>query len=87
MLDWPLKKTINMGKFSKKYPHLIWWIENQGYIEIGEDDFSYSLLRVLDPGGLCWEGEYSETIDDALEAAEAFLKEELQQRFGVKLEK
>ena len=75
-----------MGKFSKKYPHLTWWVENQGRIEIGEDDYSTSLLRLNDPGGTCWEDEESESIDEALEAAENFLKEELPNRFGLTLE-
>lgn len=78
-------KKLNMSKFTKKYPHLTWWVENQGYIEIGEDDYSTSWLRLLDPGGLCWEDDDSETIDEALNAAEDFLKEELPSRFGATL--
>ena len=81
------EKDQAMSKFSKKYPHLTWWVENQGYIEIGEDDYSTSWLRLLDPGGTCWEDEDSETIDEALDAAEDFLKEELPSRFGVTLKK
>lgn len=74
-----------MSKFSKKYPRLTWWVENQGYIEIGEDDYSTSLLRLLDPGGTCWEDEESESVDEALDAAEDFLGKELPSRFGVML--
>lgn len=76
-----------MRKFSKKYPHLTWWVENQGRIEIGADDFSTLLLRLIDPGGTCWEDDDSKTIDEALKAAERFLEEELLERFGVTLEK
>jgi hypothetical protein len=68
--------------FSKKYPHVAWWIENHGWVELGADEGSTSLIRILDEGGLCWEDEESDSIDDALKSAEAFLKEEMLDRFG-----
>jgi hypothetical protein len=71
-----------MIQFAKSYPHLDWWIHNQGWIEIGEDEHSSSWIRVLDEGGLCWEDENSKTLDQALEAAEKFLKAEISERFG-----
>lgn len=43
-----------------------------GWIEIGRDEYSRSFVRVLDIGGLIWEGEEEyETVDEALPAAEA----------------
>ncbi|HMO40031.1 MAG TPA: hypothetical protein PKC76_15680 [Saprospiraceae bacterium] len=65
-----------MQTFSKTYPHLIWWVENQGWIEIGSDDYSDSWVRIMDEGGTRWEDEEAETLDEALSKAEAFVKAE-----------
>lgn len=60
------------GDFERTYLRLTRWIRDQGFIEIGADGFSRSFLRVLDEGGLVWEGgDWAGTIDDALRAAEA----------------
>lgn len=67
-----------MSTFSKTYPHLTWWIENQGWIEIGTDDYSGSWVRILDEGGTRWEDEDSETLDEALGKADNFVKDEIQ---------
>lgn len=43
-------------------------------IELGRDDFSRSMIRVLDIGGLLWEGkENYDTVAAALAEAEAFV--------------
>ncbi len=43
-----------------------------GWIEIGRDDFSQSLIRVLDSGGMIWEGQDNyASLDAALRAADA----------------
>ena len=65
-----------MLKFSKSYPHINWWVENQGWIELGTDENSDSLIRILDEGGMCWEDEDAEILDEALTNAEAYLSEE-----------
>ena len=70
--------------FSKIYPHLAWWINNHGWIEIGTDEDSDSLIRLLDEGGTWWEDEDATTIDVALSNAEKFLTDDLPQRFGKK---
>ena len=67
--------------FSKRYPHIAWWIDNHGWIEIGTDEYSDGLIRLLDEGGVCWEDEDAPTIDEALQNAEAFLTKELPERF------
>jgi len=41
--------------FSQKYPNIAGWVKD-GWIEIGRDGNSTSLIRVLDEGGLVWEG-------------------------------
>ncbi len=78
-------KTETVNTFTKNYPHLAWWIENQGWVEIGYDNFSSSLVRVLDEGGLCWEDEISKDLDAAIENAEKFLETEIPDRFGQKI--
>ncbi len=45
-----------------------------GWIAVGPDDYSRSLVRVLDAGGMVWEsqGKYA-NLDEALKAADAAL--------------
>ena len=63
--------------FDQPYSHLASWILNgDGWIELGQDDFSRSMIRILDIGGMIWESnERYETIDQALAAAEQALAE------------
>ncbi len=59
------------GSFEEQYPNIAAWVKD-GWIELGRDDYSHSLVRVLDIGGMVWEGEEEyETVDEALVAAEA----------------
>lgn len=59
------------GSFEEQYPNIAAWVKD-GWIEIGRDDYSRSLVRVLDIGGMVWEGEEGyETVDEALSEAEA----------------
>jgi len=53
------------------YPNLARWIVTHGWIEVGDDGISLSFVRVLDEGGLIWEGAAAETIDEDLRAADA----------------
>lgn len=63
--------------FEQTYPNISWWVREQGWIEVGHDEWSrHSFVRALDPGGLVWEGKTSyPTIDDALRAMDAALAE------------
>ncbi len=57
--------------FAQTYPRLAQWITTHGRIELGQTDWSRSFIRVLDEGGMVWEGdECYPTIEDALLAAE-----------------
>ena len=69
-------------KFSEKYPHIAWWINNHGWVELGTDEESDSLVRLLDEGGTWWEDNDADSIDKALKNAENFLTEDLPDRFG-----
>ncbi|TAL60841.1 MAG: hypothetical protein EPN85_06365 [Bacteroidetes bacterium] len=63
-----------MEKFSENYPNLNWWVENQGWIEIGQDENSRSMVRILDEGGMVWESDpKSKTLDKDLNEAERFI--------------
>ena len=64
-----------MANFSENYPNLNWWVENQGWIEIGQDEDSRSMVRILDEGGMVWESDpKSKTLDKDLNAAEVFIE-------------
>ncbi len=57
--------------FEDRYPNIAAWVWD-GWIELGRDDYSRSFVRVLDIGGMIWEGENRyETVDEALAEAEA----------------
>ena len=59
--------------FDDLYPNLTWLADGGGWIELGRDDFSRSMIRVLDIG-LLWEGkENYDTVAAAKAAAEAFV--------------
>ena len=64
------KKTVNRRKivpdvFAEKYPNIASWIKD-GRIEIGRDGHSTSIIRVLDEGGLVWEGGTRFTLMDEI---------------------
>ena len=65
-----------MVSFAESYPNLNWWVENQGWIEIGQDEYSRSMVRVLDAGGNVWESDpKSKSLDKDLQVAEKFIGE------------
>jgi hypothetical protein len=69
------KKTVKTRKaesdgFAEKYPNIVGWIKD-GWIEIGRDGHSTSIIRVLDEGGLVWEGgTRHKSMDKVLQEAE-----------------
>ena len=59
---------------ARAYPKVSGWIAD-GWIELGQDGFSRSFVRVLDQGGLIWEGgQAGDSVDDLLQAAEAAIE-------------
>lgn len=66
----PQKKTATRT-FESCYPNITKWVQD-GWIEIGREEWSRSFVRALDIGGLIWEGEVQyATLDDALQALDA----------------
>ena len=68
--------------FSEKYLHIHWWIENQGYLQLGGNYFNKSFVTVIDEGGVCFEAKNAKIIEEGLESAEAFLIKDIPDRFG-----
>jgi hypothetical protein len=65
-----------MASFAESYPTITRWVEEQGWIEIGADEYSSSLVRALDPGGMVWESSSNlDSIDEALKALEKELED------------
>ena len=63
-----------MTPFAKAYPNLTRWVEDFCWIALGQDDYSSSLIRILDAGGLIWESqERYDSLDDGLQDAETAL--------------
>jgi hypothetical protein len=66
------------------YPHVARWVRDCGWIEIGQDDFSRSMVRAMDIGGLIWEGKASYATLDAVlqdldQARAAWFKAEMRE--------
>ena len=62
--------------FEESYPNITRWVKSHGWIELGQDEYSSSLVRALDPGGMVWEGTaHYETLDEAFDALETALAE------------
>ena len=61
--------------FEERYPNIATWVQD-GWIELGRDDYSRSFVRVLDIGGMVWEGEERyEALAEAEAAIAAWLEE------------
>jgi hypothetical protein len=65
--------------FETHYSNLAIWIRDyEGWIEIGRNEMSRSLVRVLNPGGRVWEsGTACASIDEALAEADRAAAAEL----------
>ena len=60
-----------MAAFEDIYPALSRWATSHGWIEVGQSVPGRSLIRVLDEGGVIWEGRTSyPSIHEALRDAE-----------------
>jgi len=69
-------ETLSTFSLEKFYPNISRWVKEYGWIEIGHNDDSSSFLRVLDEGGLVWEGDESyENMNDAMNALESAIAE------------
>lgn len=68
--------TTNSQTLDARYPSLSAWVNGGGWIEIGADHYSTSFIRVLDIGGMVWEGAIAyPSLDAAFEAADTALEQ------------
>jgi hypothetical protein len=64
-------QSAKSDDFAARHPNLADWITGGGWLEIGYTEMTDSFVRVLDIGGMVWEGKASyKSIDAALQAAE-----------------
>ncbi len=63
-------------KFSESYPYLAYYIEAWGTMETTDGEWNNSRLTLLDEGGIVYEDKGSDSHDEALDKAEAFLRNE-----------
>lgn len=56
--------------FDEMFPTITRWISHEeGWVELGADDYSHSLVRALYGGGMVWEGKGDyKSLDEALRA-------------------
>ena len=56
------------------YPHIAAWVDGGGWIELGQNEYSRSFIRILDIGGMFWEGTTRyRSLDSLLYDAETAL--------------
>jgi hypothetical protein len=68
------------NSLEEAYPNITRWVGAYGWVEIGQDEYSTSLVRALDEGGMVWEGSDDyETLDAAMQALEVGLAEWMKQ--------
>jgi hypothetical protein len=69
--------------FARRYPNINRFVFERGWIEIGSDEYSTSMIRALDPGGLVWEGkEEYDSLDEALADLERELAQWMKEMTG-----
>ncbi len=69
---------------SVSYPHLSRWVVEFGTVEIGHCGQTRSFIRVLDEGGIVWQGRRSySTLDAALADAEAVVARWMRKQLGI----
>ncbi|OGL76273.1 hypothetical protein A3E97_05075 [Candidatus Uhrbacteria bacterium RIFCSPHIGHO2_12_FULL_47_12] len=74
-----MKQEILHNEFARKYPNIAGWAED-GTIEIGHAEWGDSFIRIMDEGGMVWEGkEKYATLDEALQDAEGAIAEWLEE--------
>ncbi len=68
--------------FENNYPAITYFAKYHGWVEIGLDGVSSSLVRAIDEGGLVWEGKQNyKNLDDALMDLEVYLHQYMLENF------
>lgn len=67
--------------FEEKYPYLCRFVEEQGWIEIGESEYINSFVRAYDFGGTVYEGKASyPSMEAVLQDLETAIKAYMEER-------
>jgi hypothetical protein len=75
--SYPMPKTYS---FEEKYPHLSRFIEEIGWIQIGEGEYIRSFVRAYDFGGTVYQGKPSySSLEAAFQDLEAAIKKYLEE--------
>jgi hypothetical protein len=69
--------------FEKLYPNIARWVKSYGWIEIGGDLYSHSLVRAFDEGSTVWESKDDDAkLDETLNALESFLAQSMKEYYA-----
>lgn len=69
--------------FEQLYPHIARWVKSYGWIEIGADLYSRSLVRAFDEGSTVWESkEDNATLDEVLQTLDAILAQRMKEFYA-----
>lgn len=74
------RTTKMTDAFAAAYPNIAQWVrDEEGWLELGSDEFSSSFIRAMNTGGTVWEGadDYP-TLDAALADVDAGIAEWLE---------
>ncbi len=74
---------MGASEFEHTYPHIARWVRSYGWIEIGADLYSHSLVRAFDEGSTVWEGKNDDaTLDKALQTLDAVLAQRMKEFYA-----
>ncbi len=59
---------------AEQFPNVVAWVR-EGWIEIGPTDWTRSFIRIMDEGGMVWQGEEEyESLEAAFAEAELVIE-------------
>lgn len=75
-----------MNRFSDSYPYISSFIETEGYISFGNDEFFTSWIRAFNVGGTVHEVHDAKNYDDAINQLEKYFREDFENEWGRRIE-
>jgi hypothetical protein len=78
----PQRSTRPTG-FAHLYPNIARWVQSYGWIEIGADHYSRSLVRAYDEGSTVWESQADDvTLEEALQTLDTVLAQRMKEYYA-----
>ena len=69
--------------FAYLFPNIARWVQSYGWIEIGADHYSRSLVRAFDEGSTVWESQADNvTLDEALQTLDTVLAQRIKEFYA-----